>query len=82
MSLHWIVTGAASGIGQELAKALLARGDRVCACDVQETGLQALQAFASEASAHCLTYLSQSTSPALMRLVMTPERRTQAKANT
>lgn len=49
MSQHWIVTGAASGIGQELAKQLLARGDRVCACDVHEAGLQALQAFASEA---------------------------------
>jgi NAD(P)-dependent dehydrogenase (short-subunit alcohol dehydrogenase family) len=46
MSLHWIVSGAASGIGQELAKQLLARGDRVCACDVQPTGLQALKALA------------------------------------
>lgn len=50
MSQHWIVTGAASGIGQELAKQLLARGDRLCACDVQQAGLQALKAFAGEAS--------------------------------
>lgn len=46
MSLHWIVTGAASGIGQALARRLLARGDRVCACDVQPAGLQALEASA------------------------------------
>ncbi|WP_068858374.1 SDR family NAD(P)-dependent oxidoreductase [Perlucidibaca aquatica] len=46
MSLHWIVSGAASGIGHELAKQLLARGDRVCACDVQPAGLQALKALA------------------------------------
>lgn len=46
MNLHWIVSGAASGIGQELAKQLLARGDRVCACDVQPAGLQALKALA------------------------------------
>ncbi|MEK6789747.1 MAG: SDR family oxidoreductase [Pseudomonadota bacterium] len=50
MNQHWIVTGAASGIGQELAKQLLARGDRLCACDVQPAGLQALKAFASDAS--------------------------------
>lgn len=50
MSQHWIVTGAASGIGQELAKQLLARGDRLCACDVQPAGLQALKSFASNAA--------------------------------
>lgn len=48
MSLHWIVTGAASGIGHELAKQLLARGDRVCACDVQTAGLHVLSVFARE----------------------------------
>jgi len=48
MSLHWIVTGAASGIGHELAKQLLARGDRVCACDVQTAGLHVLSGFARE----------------------------------
>ncbi|MES2908309.1 MAG: SDR family NAD(P)-dependent oxidoreductase [Pseudomonadota bacterium] len=69
MSLHWIVTGAASGIGQELAKALLARGDRVCACDVQETGLQALQAFASEASALRLEMLDVRDAQAWRALV-------------
>lgn len=48
MSLHWVVTGAASGIGHELAKQLLARGDRVCACDVQTAGLHVLSGFARE----------------------------------
>lgn len=41
MSRTFLVTGAASGIGLELARALLARGERVCACDVNVAAMQA-----------------------------------------
>ncbi len=40
-----IVTGASSGIGAELARRLLERGDRVCAADLHAAGLESLQAY-------------------------------------
>lgn len=47
MSRTFLVTGAASGIGRELVLALLARGERVCACDINGAALAALQASAA-----------------------------------
>jgi 3-oxoacyl-[acyl-carrier protein] reductase len=46
MSKTFLVTGAASGIGLELARQLLLRGDKVCACDVNVAGMQPLQVLA------------------------------------
>ncbi len=40
-----IVTGAASGIGAELALSLAKRGDRVCAADLHGAGLKKLQEY-------------------------------------
>ncbi len=40
---NFLVTGAASGIGAELSRRLLARGDRVCACDLNEAAMATLQ---------------------------------------
>lgn len=42
MAKTFLVTGAASGIGFELARQLLARGERVCACDINVAPMQAL----------------------------------------
>lgn len=47
MSKVFLVTGAASGIGQELARQLIARGERVCACDVNVAAMLVLQAGAA-----------------------------------
>lgn len=47
MSKTFLVTGAASGIGLELARQLLARGERVCACDINVAAMQVLQAGAA-----------------------------------
>lgn len=47
MSRRIIVTGAASGIGEKIAQALLASGDRVCAADLNVKALEALQPLAS-----------------------------------
>lgn len=44
----FLVTGAASGIGAELARQLLAGGARVCACDLNLPAMQPLQANAGE----------------------------------
>ena len=46
-SLRVIVTGAASGIGAELARRLLLRGDRVLACDINLAAMDALRAHAA-----------------------------------
>jgi 3-oxoacyl-[acyl-carrier protein] reductase len=43
----YLVTGAASGIGAQLATALLQRGERVCATDVNPAPMESLQAFAN-----------------------------------
>lgn len=43
MSKTFLVTGAASGIGFALASQLIARGERVCACDINVAAMQALQ---------------------------------------
>lgn len=48
----FLVTGAASGIGQHLARELLARGARVCAADVNAAALESLRGNAGE---HLLT---------------------------
>lgn len=41
MSAVFLVTGAASGIGLALTRQLLARGERVCACDVNVAAMRA-----------------------------------------
>lgn len=46
MNKTFLVTGAASGIGHELSRQLLKRGDKVCACDINVAALQPLQALA------------------------------------
>ena len=43
MSQVFIVTGAASGIGFALAQQLLARNERVCACDIDTQSLEKLR---------------------------------------
>src|SRR5512140_832623 len=40
---HHLITGAASGIGLELARTLLARGDAVLACDVNTAPMEQLR---------------------------------------
>jgi NADP-dependent 3-hydroxy acid dehydrogenase YdfG len=53
MAVHW-VTGAASGIGAELARALLAQGHAVCAADLRREGLETLRDTAPDpARLHC-----------------------------
>lgn len=47
MSRRIVVTGAASGIGARIAQRLLARGDRVCAADLNVKPIEALQSLAS-----------------------------------
>jgi 3-oxoacyl-[acyl-carrier protein] reductase len=49
VAVHW-VTGAASGIGAELARALLAQGHRVCAADLRREALDALAGAAGDPS--------------------------------
>lgn len=44
MTKTFLVTGAASGIGFELARQLIERGERVCACDVNVAAMEALKA--------------------------------------
>ena len=46
---HILVTGSASGIGRALTQALLARGDRVWACDLDPAAMQDLAAVAGTA---------------------------------
>ncbi|MGH8158014.1 MAG: SDR family NAD(P)-dependent oxidoreductase [Rhodanobacter sp.] len=43
----FLVTGCASGIGAQLATALLQRGERVCAVDINPTPMEALKAAAA-----------------------------------
>jgi len=43
----FLVTGAASGIGAQLAAALLQRGERVCAVDINPAPMEALKAAAA-----------------------------------
>lgn len=43
---HHLITGAASGIGLELARTLLARGDAVLACDVNTAPMEHLRPHA------------------------------------
>ena len=43
---HHLITGCASGIGFELARTLLARGDAVMACDINTAPMQALGSYA------------------------------------
>ena len=43
----FLVTGAASGIGEQLATALLQRGERVCAVDINPLPLEVLKAAAA-----------------------------------
>lgn len=43
----YLVTGAASGIGAQLATALLQRGERVCATDVNPAPMESLQPFSA-----------------------------------
>jgi NAD(P)-dependent dehydrogenase (short-subunit alcohol dehydrogenase family) len=43
-----LVTGAASGIGQHLARELLTRGARVCAADINGAALETLRGVADE----------------------------------
>ena len=47
MSRTFLVTGAASGIGARLAQKLLARGERVCAADINLEAMAALRAQAA-----------------------------------
>jgi 3-oxoacyl-[acyl-carrier protein] reductase len=47
MSRRVIVTGAASGIGARIAHELIARGDRVCAADLNTATMEALRSLAS-----------------------------------
>lgn len=42
MSKTYLVTGAASGIGHQLARELLQRGERVLACDINREGMTSL----------------------------------------
>lgn len=42
----YLVTGAASGIGAKLARELLARGEQVCAADIQAAAMEPLRALA------------------------------------
>lgn len=51
--MHHLVTGAASGIGQQLALRLLADGERVCATDISFKGLQVLEAEAKPGQLLC-----------------------------
>lgn len=44
---NFLVTGAASGIGHALVQQLLVKGHRVCACDVNDQGMQSLNAHAT-----------------------------------
>jgi 3-oxoacyl-[acyl-carrier protein] reductase len=44
---HHLITGAASGFGFALSRALLARGDAVTACDINLAPMEQLRAFAS-----------------------------------
>lgn len=44
---HHIITGAASGIGFELARILLERGDSVLACDIHLQRMESLRAHAA-----------------------------------
>jgi len=46
MKTH-LITGAASGIGFELARALLTRGDAVMACDINTGPMESLRAYAT-----------------------------------
>lgn len=62
---HVLVTGAASGIGQALALALLAHGARVTALDADAAGLQALHAHAVSADQLCTRTVDVSDSAAV-----------------
>ena len=44
---HHLITGAASGIGYELARVLLSRGDAVMACDINTAPMESLRPHAA-----------------------------------
>ena len=54
---NYLVTGCASGIGAQLAKELLSRGERVCAADINLAPMEALQSFAKSPDQLWLTTL-------------------------
>jgi 3-oxoacyl-[acyl-carrier protein] reductase len=59
----FVVTGAASGIGKHLAGALVARGHRVVATDLNEQGLSALREATAEGGPRVLTHVLDVTKP-------------------
>lgn len=54
---NYLVTGCASGIGAQLAKELLIRGERVCAADINLAPMEALKEFAKSPDQLWLTAL-------------------------
>jgi NAD(P)-dependent dehydrogenase (short-subunit alcohol dehydrogenase family) len=65
----YLITGAASGIGRHLALSLLARGERVCATDINEDALQTLRGDVAQLDNLWLQALDVRDAPAWEALV-------------
>src|ERR1700722_15415792 len=62
-----LITGAASGIGRQLARLLSREGARIAALDISAAGLAALETELKSAGGLCATAVADVTNPSAVR---------------